>query len=387
MPVALALFFAANLADGVLLPFFALWAVRDAGVPVAVVGLLLGCYAGGELLANPFVGGLSDRLGRRPVLLGSTLGVALGFLALFFVHGTVAAAMALTVIGVFESVLHPTAAAIVADVVPPSEFRRYYGLMRLVASIGGVAGPVLGALLVGWSLSGVFLAAAASLFAACLLVAIALPETRHGTGAEEEDGLGALGAVMRDRTLAGLLVPLAVIEIASSWIETVIPLQATSSGSLTAAGVGWLFAYANLLGVVGQMPVLRLCRAAPGSQVVLAGGGLLVLAFAALALLPGLAGAVIAVTGLALAGMLIEPLVQALVMELAPIHARATYTAALSTVHDLKDAAGPALGTALFAASAGLPWLLGIGLVIPASAALVLRLHGREPGHPASEPT
>ncbi|MET0427577.1 MAG: MFS transporter, partial [Microvirga sp.] len=50
----------------------------------------------------------------------------------------------------------------------------------------------------------------------------------------------------------------------------------------------------------------------------------------------------------------------------------------LSTVHDLKDAAGPALGTALFAVAAGLPWLVGLGLVVPAGAILVSRLGGRE---------
>lgn len=67
-PVTISLLavFAANLADGVLMAFFALRAVRKAGVPAAV-GLLVGRYAGGELLAYPFVGGLSDRLGRRPV--------------------------------------------------------------------------------------------------------------------------------------------------------------------------------------------------------------------------------------------------------------------------------------------------------------------------------
>ena len=43
------------------------------------IGLLLGCYAGGELLATPLVGGIADRLGRCPVLLVSTFGIGLGF--------------------------------------------------------------------------------------------------------------------------------------------------------------------------------------------------------------------------------------------------------------------------------------------------------------------
>src|SRR5580704_9560819 len=116
--VGMFLFFAAAVADGILMPFFALWAHKVAGIPIEFIGLLLGCYAGGELLATPFVGGIADRVGRRPVLLVSTTGVGLGFVLLFMVHGAFGVAAALLAIGVFESVLHPTASTVIADVVP-----------------------------------------------------------------------------------------------------------------------------------------------------------------------------------------------------------------------------------------------------------------------------
>jgi MFS transporter, DHA1 family, tetracycline resistance protein len=373
------LFFAASLADGVLMPFFALWAVHVASVPVAAVGLLLGCYAGGELIATPFIGGLSDRLGRRPVLIGSTLGVGLGFLVLYLAQGTFQAAAALLTIGIFESVLHPTASAIVADVVPTTDFRRYYGLNRMASSVGDVVGPALGALLVAWSLSTVFLAASLTLLVASLLVTLTLGETRISTEEEQDDDdFTALSAVVRDRRLASILVPLAVIEMATSWIGAVLPLAATQFGSFTPAGVGWLFAYAGLLGVIFQMPVLKLCQDMTGSRMVVIAGAILVLTFGVLASVPGFAAFIIAATGIAFAGILLRPLVQALVMEIAPAQARATYTAALSAVSDLKDAAGPALGTALFAMAAGLPWLVGLMLTLGAVTGLAMKLRGHE---------
>jgi MFS family permease len=88
------LFFVTNVADGTLMPFFAIWAHTDGGIPFEYIGLLLGCYAGGELLATPFVGGIADRIGRRPVLLASTTGVGLGFVLLYFAHGAFAIAAA-----------------------------------------------------------------------------------------------------------------------------------------------------------------------------------------------------------------------------------------------------------------------------------------------------
>ena len=113
------------------MPFFALWARDRAGVPAGCIGLLLGCYAGGELLATPLVGGIADRLGRRPVLLASTAGIGAGFLLLCRARGALPAGLALLLVGVFESVLHPTAAAVVADVAPPGSLRRRLSLIHI----------------------------------------------------------------------------------------------------------------------------------------------------------------------------------------------------------------------------------------------------------------
>ena len=135
------LFFAAAVADGILMPFFALWAHKVAGIPIEFIGLLLGCYAGGELLATPFVGGIADRVGRRPVLLISTCGVGCGFILLYMVHGAFAVAAALITIGVFESVLHPTASTVIADVVPAETRREHFAARRVMSNAGSMAGP------------------------------------------------------------------------------------------------------------------------------------------------------------------------------------------------------------------------------------------------------
>ncbi|WP_279047779.1 MFS transporter [Cedecea davisae] len=84
------LYFIVGLVDGAIVPFFPLWAQQSAAIPVEFIGLLFGCYAGGELLAAPFIGGIADRVGRRPVLIISATGVGAGFIALFFAHGVFA---------------------------------------------------------------------------------------------------------------------------------------------------------------------------------------------------------------------------------------------------------------------------------------------------------
>jgi DHA1 family tetracycline resistance protein-like MFS transporter len=376
--VGMFLFFAAAVADGILMPFFALWAYRIANIPIEFIGLLLGCYAGGELLATPFVGGIADRVGRRPVLLISTCGVGFGFILLYLVHGAFAVAAALIVIGVFESVLHPTASTVIADVVPAEARRESFAARRVMSSAGGMAGPALGAVLALHSLSLVFLGAGITILVGALVVAVFLIETRPPDAEPDEDddeSLLALTAVFRDSRLARLIVPVALLEIAASWIASITPLYADAGGTLTASGIGLLFTYAGALGVVLQMPITQATGRMSGFSIVLWSGAVQALAFVCLLVSPALPLLVAAVTLLTLAGMLSGPLVQTIVTELAPRTGQATYQAAFGVVNDLKDAAGPAIGTWLFALSAALPW--GTGVVVSVAASLGLAAAAR----------
>jgi MFS transporter, DHA1 family, tetracycline resistance protein len=371
------LFFVASVADGTLMPFFPLWARNDAGIPVEYIGLLLGCYAGGELLATPFVGGIADRVGRRPVLLASTTGIGVGFILLFFAPGAITTAISLLVIGIFESVLHPTAATVITDVVATDERRGHFAMTRLMSNAGRIVGPGLGGVLALWSLHLVFFGAAVTILIGAAAVAALLPETWHGRtadgGDDDDESLTALGAAFRDRRLAGLLLSISVLEIAVSWIEAVTPLYATAAGALTPTGIGMLFAYAGVIGVIFQLPVTQASQRISGFATE-------ALAFVFLLPAPALPLLIAAITLATFARMLSGPLVQAIVSELAPRNAQATYQAAFSVVFDLKDAAGPAIGTWLYAMSTVLPWGTGIIASVAASFALAVAARRHEAG-------
>ncbi|MBN9222594.1 MAG: MFS transporter [Mesorhizobium sp.] len=375
--LGLFLFFCAGFADGALVPFFPLWASSEAGIPIGAIGLLFGCYAGGELVAAPLIGGIADRVGRRPVLILSSLGVGCGFIALFFVHGVVTTAIVLLATGMCESVLHPTILTAIADVTEPSAHPRWFSMARVSSSAGQILGPACGALLALISLSSVFLAAGGVLVFGGVVMLAALSETiGRSEGAsdrddeEEEEGLSALLPAFRDGRLAKLLAWVVLFEISGNWIEAVIPLYAQDAGTLSPSGIGALFAYAAALTVGLQMLVSRFAETRSALWLTVGAGLSTIGAFALLAASPAMITLVAAVSLCAVAQMLVGPLVPTAVNALAPTSRRASYMAASSVAVDLKDSLGPSIGTALYALAPRLPWLAGIPLVAIASLGL-----------------
>jgi MFS transporter, DHA1 family, tetracycline resistance protein len=384
--VALCAYFLASMADGALLPFFALWAQQHAHVPLAYVGLLLACYAGGELIATPLLGGIADRVGRRPVLLCSTLGVGVGFLLLAHLHHVPVIAVCLIGIGIFECALHPTLATVIADTAPADSLRMRYASVRIASGLGHIAGPALGAALALLSLDTVFLGCGLSLLCALVIVIGMLPETRSSNSAseeddEEEEGFSALLPAFRDRRLAALLLWFVLIEIVGSWPEVIAPVYAHGAHVLSASGVGLLFTYGAAVLVLLQWPVTRWSARIAAFPLLIAAGVSIAGGFALLLIRPDVLTLYASVTLLSLAQVLLGPLVPVAVNALAPPSARASYMAAVSTANDLRDSAGPASGMYLYSLAPRLPWLLGMPIALLAALALAITIRrGERPG-------
>lgn len=388
--IAMCLYFLTGLADGALMPFFALWAQQEAQLPAKFIGFLLACYAGGELIATPLLGGVADRLGRRPVLLFSLSGVGIGFLLLSKLHGVWPIALCLTGIGIFECALHPTISAVIADVSAPDQLRMRYASARMASGVGHIAGPALGAGLALLSLNAVFVGCGLSLLCAALVIALILPETGMGAidsgsspSEAEEEGLAALMPIFRDRRLAALILWFTMIEILAGWTEVVIPLYAHGAHALSASGVGLLFTYAAAVAVALQWPITRFSTKFAAPTWVMGGGMALAGGFGLLLLQPDLFTLFASVALISSAQVLLGPLVLVSVNALAPASSRASYMAAVSTSNDLKDTVGPASGMFLYEVSARLPWLLGVPLALFAACALAMTI---DRGNPPKSP-
>ena len=136
-----------NRLGGFVVPFLSLYLTSARGIPVSQAGLVVALYGGGSFLSQLVGGELTDRLGRRPVLLMSLLGappllVALGFASPLWLI------CALTlVIGFVTELYRPAVSAAVSDLVPAESRTRAFGLMYWAINLGAALAPMIAGLM------------------------------------------------------------------------------------------------------------------------------------------------------------------------------------------------------------------------------------------------
>lgn len=139
-------------------------------------GVLATAFAVMQFLFGPTVGSLSDRYGRRVVLLTSLFFMALDYV-LMAVAWTIWLLLIGRVIGGITAATHSTANAYMADISKPEEKAANFGLVGAAFGLGFVLGPIIGGLLAGWGIRAPFYAAAVLAAANMVFGWLVLPET------------------------------------------------------------------------------------------------------------------------------------------------------------------------------------------------------------------
>lgn len=139
-------------------------------------GLLATAFSVMQFIFGPVVGALSDRFGRRPVLLTSLFVMCLDYL-MMAVAGSIWLLFVTRIIGGITAATYSTATAFIADVTPPDKKSAAFGLVGAAFGVGFVFGPAIGGLLAGFGTRAPFYAAATLAGANLILGSLVLPET------------------------------------------------------------------------------------------------------------------------------------------------------------------------------------------------------------------
>ncbi len=161
---------------GIVIPIFPFY-IESMGAGGTELGLLGASYAFMRLIFGPIWGGLSDRVGRKPILMIGILGYGITMLWFGLADRLWVLFVARSLSGILSSATSPTTMAYVGDSTPEKERGRGMGFLGAALGLGTVLGPGLGGLLAGESLSLPFFIAAGMSFLALVLVALLLPES------------------------------------------------------------------------------------------------------------------------------------------------------------------------------------------------------------------
>lgn len=331
--------------------------LRDVtGLPLAEAalwgGVLATSFAVMQFLFGPVIGALSDRFGRRPVLLLSLLVMSLDYLVMAAAQ-TVWLLLAARIVAGITAATYATATAYIADITPPDQRGSRFGLIGAGFGIGFVLGPVIGGLLAGIDTRAPFLVAAGLALANLTFGWFVLPETvtdatRRRFSLARANPLGALRAVAR---LPGLRLTLAcflILGIAMNVYPSVWAYYGQARFGWDSGMVGISLAVYGVSFAVGQaLLVGPLIRRFGEHRAAHYGMWVDVVTLAALGLVtsPALALAITPVTAL---GGVVTPALQAIASRSATADAQGEVQGVLSSLNAIAMITSPLLMTSVF---------------------------------------
>lgn len=220
-----------------------------------MVGLLFASYSVMQLIFSPILGGLSDKYGRRPVLLLSIIGTGIGFLILGIAETLVMLFIGRILDGITGGNIS-TAQAYIADITSEENRAKGMGLIGAAFGFGFILGPAIGGILSRWGIHVPFFFAAALCFANAVLLYFTLPETvtpdhpaRNLAGGRS---LRQVGRALKQPKLAFVLVIYFLFIVAFSIMTTSFSLYTMFRFGYDAQHTGYLFAYVGLIAVIIQ---------------------------------------------------------------------------------------------------------------------------------------
>ncbi len=236
------------------LPFYA--EGTKFGATPREVGLLFASYSIMQLVFAPVMGRLSDKHGRRPVLLVSLLGTSLGFLILGFATTLWMLFLGRIIDGISGGNIS-TAQAYIADVTTKEDRAKGMGLIGAAFGLGFVFGPAIGGILSRWGINVPFLFAGGLAFANAVLLYFVLPETvtpDHPARVSAASGRGwrqLLHSLQKPR-LGFVLTIYFLSIVAFSIMTTVFSLFLMFRLGYDAFHNGWVFAFVGIVSAIIQ---------------------------------------------------------------------------------------------------------------------------------------
>ncbi len=314
-------------------------------------GWLYFAYALAQFMMAPVLGGLSDRFGRRPVVLLSLLTYAIDFLLLAMAPTYAWLVLARTISGA-TSATYTTANAVIADVSPPEKRAANFGLMGAAFGLGFIIGPVIGGLVSEFGTRAPFYMAAALGFSNVVFGFFALPETlkeKREFDILRANPLGSLLSVSRYKMVFTVLGAYFLMQFAHQALPSVFSYFAVFKYGWTPGDIGYALAFVGVTSALVQGGLTRRIIPAIGeARSVIIGASAMTISFLGYAFLAPTGAYVYVWIFVGALGGLMMPAMQGIMSAAVPGDAQGELQGAVASVMSLTMMTSPIMMTSIF---------------------------------------
>lgn len=317
------------------------------------LGWFIAVYALMQFVFSPILGSLSDRFGRRTVLLTSLFGSGVDYLLLAFAPSLGWLFLGRVIAGLTGASIG-TATAYIADVSPPEKRAQNFGFVGMAFGLGFIAGPALGGILGGTSLRLPFFVAAGltvinALWGYFVLPESLEPENRRAFSWSRANPIGAMVALGKYPVVLGLTTTVFFLNLAQRGLESNWVLYTQFRYHWGVAATGASLAVVGLGAAIVQGGLVRRIIPALGERRALVVGILIgAFAFALYGLAPQ-GWMIFVILPFSSLGAIVGPSVQGLLSKAVPANEQGMLQGGLASLNSVTTMVGAPIATGLFA--------------------------------------
>ena len=246
--------------SGFIWPFIALYIRDSLDISLSAVSAILTLRAGATLLSSFFIGPITDRAGRKNILVISLFFGALSFFLLDFAKSMVVFAVLMAGWGATQPLYRISTEAMIADIVPSEQRMSAYSLLRISMNVGVALGPVLGGVLVAISYSITFYIAATCLLLVTIYSLIFIRETLTPdliTQKTKEESRHELSDILKDKHFMLFCLGILIVYTMSSQVFVLLTTYLKENFGISENQSGFIMAVNAVMIITLQFFIAR----------------------------------------------------------------------------------------------------------------------------------
>ncbi len=366
-----------------LYPFFALYLTQKFDIGMATVGLLFAIFSISGFVGSALGGALTDRMGRKGVIIGSLILSSISALGMGFAPSLPVFIAVTVIVGTLSSIGGPAHEAVVADLLPEEKRAEGYGIIRVIFNLAVIIAPPIAGVLIANSYLTLFIVDAVISLIAAAIVIVALPETKpaaHPDAVPEtmKQTFAGYGRVFRNTPFVLFIGVTILMTLVYMNMNSTLGVFLRDYRGIPEIGYGALLSINAVIVVSLQFWLTRRLEKFKPLLMMAVGTFLYAIGFAMYGFVSGMALFITAMIIITVGEMVVAPFQQALVASFAPEDMRGRYMAVSGLTWGIAFMIGPYFaGLVLDSGNPNALWLVSglIGLLATIGFVVLNKVH------------